>query len=90
MSDGPMFPHYSIRLYGFKRQIKRQCKVLSSCSREKGIEGNGDTKEWSRQDMYWTDARKLMLPDAKAVSVLMEIDYVKHGQMEALIQSPNG
>ena len=45
-----------------------------------------ETREWSRQDMYWADAKKRMLPDAKAVSTSMEIYYAPHGQIE----SPSG
>ena len=46
--------------------------------------------EWSRPGMCWTDAMKLTFPDAKAVSMLMEIYYAMHGQKEAQIENPNG
>ena len=39
------------------------------------------------QDTYWADARKRMLPDARAGAMLTEIYYTRHGHMEALNES---
>ena len=43
-----------------------------------------------RKDMYWTDARKRMLADARVAVKSEKNDYARHGQKEAPNGNPSG